>query len=71
MFLRICHGMNRLRLSLVVMLLRILVHMVCAPFAEERTYVKPEKVGYLSTIVIPRLGAVAFRRMNGSLQYRW
>lgn len=65
MFLNICHGLNRLKLAWLVALIRVILHMLCAPFAEEGRYVHPKQVGGWSAwLRVPVFGVIAFRKLG-------
>jgi len=73
MFVNFCHGLNRLHLSGVAAGLRwVAFHIL--PRREEPYDDQPGGVvelGYQSWVDVPALGCVAFRRTDGSLQFRW
>lgn len=64
--------LNRFRLSRLVALLAFLILLVGRPFATERTYSDNSIVpGYTGWVSLPFIGVIAFRRDDGTLQYRW
>lgn len=71
MFLKVCHLFNSLHLSIVPALMRLVLHMALASFSTEKGYAQPKNVGYLGWVEVPKLGPLAFRNLNGKLQYRW
>lgn len=71
MFNTLCFWLNVVRLSWLVAVLRVVLHMLFAPVATEARYDDPARVGYQGWIEVPILGVLAFRRLNGALLYRW
>lgn len=72
MFLRASHALNRLKLAWLVAIVRVILHMLLAPLAKEEQYAKPKRTGgYRGWVEVPFLGALAFRKLDGKLQYRW
>ena len=71
MFLRLSHGMNRVGLSWLIALVRMLLFKVLRANVYEEEYTYPEKVGYRSWLKHLKLGVLAFRRLDGTIQYRW
>lgn len=63
--------MHRLRLGALVALINWLLYRLLLPFVREREYENPAQIGYLSALWVPVLGCVAFRRLNGTLLFRW
>lgn len=71
MFNTACFYLNIARLSWLVAGVRLALHMLFAWACKEERYEKPSNVGYQGWVELPRVGPLAFRRMNGRLQYRW
>jgi hypothetical protein len=57
-------GLNRVAAALRYVALRL------SGFDLEKTY-EGDLAGYVGYIKHPRLGVLAFRRLDGTLQYRW
>lgn len=68
MFLSICRALNRMHLAWLAALLRCLCSLVLHTWSGE--YQCPDEIGYRGWID-SRLGTLAFRRMDGGIQWRW
>jgi len=73
MFNTICWWLNRARLSRLVAALRARVAGLLRPWQRVRTYAAPPAAvaGYTGWLEVPRLGVLAFRRADGTWQWRW
>lgn len=72
MIYEIRYRLNNLRLSWLVAFLSWLALVMQRPFAREGAYSPDSDVpGYTGWISVPIGGTVAFRRNDGSLQFRW
>jgi hypothetical protein len=73
MFNTICWWLNRARLSVLVAALRWVLAGLLRPWQRCFVYsAPPEQVaGYAGWLEVPGLGVLAFRRADGSLQWRW
>lgn len=71
MFNDLCYRLNVLHLSWLAALIRLAVHHLGLHRSAENAYRNPDGVGYSGCIEVRGVGPVAFRRLDGSLQYRW
>ena len=68
MFNTFCYRLNQRRLAWLAALLRFVLWLLLP--AEERTYRHGSVFGYKGWIQSP-VGALAFRRDDGTLQWQW
>ncbi len=71
LFNSFCWYLNVLHLSFVAVALRYVLWFALRPFARERIYAASALTSYHGWIDVPIFGVVAFRREDGSAQFRW